>query len=167
MSRCGKVKLMADLATLEQGFEPWCPTEDTEPVEVFDRYNRPTSGVIRQHGVSFVFWCAVGHEQEVDMWGYAHVSDHEADALVDAEEDKFVALFAEAASRPTIKVALAGEGRGIFGSTSLETGGTFFHSGTPEGAKLVKRAFEYLQEQMRGALDVAGSWDPAVSLAAY
>jgi hypothetical protein len=60
------------------GARPWLPSEDAEAVTEFDRFNFPTTGLIRQGGALFLFDCVDGHAMEGNVWVYAHVTAAEA-----------------------------------------------------------------------------------------
>lgn len=98
---------MSDLIQLRIGERPWLPTPDTESIEIFDRYDMPTSGLARQDDDFFVFDCVEGHVMSVNLWVYAQVGEDEAQALRDAEGDEFAGLFEQAFVGKPVMAALA------------------------------------------------------------
>lgn len=105
---------MADYLNVAQGYRPWKPGPDVETVEVFDYYDMPTAGALRQQGVLYLFWCAEGHVQDINVWVYALVQEDELSGLADAG-DFYEALEGLIADRP-ITVAVALEDMGIITS---------------------------------------------------
>lgn len=107
---------MSDLIEITIGARPWLPSDDTESVAEFDRYDFPTCGLIRQREDLFVFDCVEGHVMEGNVWMYARVSPEEARRLQAATGDELVrALDAVFESRPLMGV-LAIDGRVRSGS---------------------------------------------------
>lgn len=101
---------VSDLIQLRIGERPWLPTPKTESVAIFDRYDMPTSGLLKQGPHLYVFDCVEGHAMVGNIWIYAAVSRDEADALTDAEGDDFNRLFDEAFTGRDIMAVLAVEG---------------------------------------------------------
>ncbi|GIH72362.1 hypothetical protein [Sphaerimonospora thailandensis] len=98
---------MSDLIKLGIGERPWLPTPSTEMVEIFDRYNMPIAGLIKQDDRLFVFDCVEGHVMEGNVWVYAHVESAEARRIQDAQGDDFARLFNKAFTGRRIMAALA------------------------------------------------------------
>jgi hypothetical protein len=72
---------MSDLINIQAGSLPWEPAADADVVEVFDRYDMPTVGVIHQGGHHFVFECLFGHGETMHAWLYTGIEEHELEAL--------------------------------------------------------------------------------------
>lgn len=107
---------MNDLIEITIGARPWLPSDDTESVAEFDRYDFPTCGLVRQGDDLFIFDCVEGHLMEGNVWMYARVSPDEARRLQAATgEDLAHALDAVFKSRPLMGV-LAINGRVRSGS---------------------------------------------------
>lgn len=102
---------MSDLIQLGIGERPWLPTPRTESIEIFDRYDMPTAGLIKQDGTLFVFDCLEGHVTEGNLWIYACVDAVEATRLRDAQGEEFTKLFDSVFTSRSIMVAVAIDGR--------------------------------------------------------
>ncbi|WP_061297315.1 hypothetical protein [Herbidospora cretacea] len=98
---------MSDLIQLGIGERPWLPTPSTESIEVFDRYDMPTLGLIRQAGNLYVFECLEGVLMAGSVWVYASVSAREAEQLRSSEGDNFLALISECFTHRPIMASLA------------------------------------------------------------
>lgn len=80
---------MPELIHLQFGAQPWQPGEDSRVVEVYDRHDRPTCGLIEQQGQKFLFDCIEGHAYDTNVWAYVHVSEDQISKLTAAEGAEF------------------------------------------------------------------------------
>jgi hypothetical protein len=135
---------VSDLIQLGIGERPWLPTPNTTPVEVFDRYDMPISGLIKQHGALFVFDCLEGHVSEGNVWIYAHVSTAEAVLLQRAEGDDFVRQLEVAFTDRPIMAAFAANAR--------------IRSGAQVDARSIKKVglMQAVLDELKKGLDAAG-----------
>lgn len=79
---------MSDLAEIAEGGRPWEPTPTTVPGEIFHCYNMPLVGVIKQHGVRYLFQCWAGEVERANMWLYTRL-DEEQERLLGDEAHPF------------------------------------------------------------------------------
>lgn len=98
---------VSDLIQLRIGERPWLPAPGTEAIEIFDRYDMPTSGLVKQDERFFVFDCVEGHVMSGNVWIYVEVSQEEAQALRDAEGEEFSRLFDRVFVGRAVMAALA------------------------------------------------------------
>ncbi len=109
---------MSDAISIRTHAFPWAPTPGTELVTVYDRYDIPLMGHLRQDGVDYVYWCVEGATAEVSLWAYAWIATDELAALEEA--DDFDAEFARSTAGKPVVVAIYEEGKGILGSLSID-----------------------------------------------
>ncbi|WP_030176376.1 hypothetical protein [Spirillospora albida] len=72
---------MTELIEVTIGARPWLPSEDAVAIAEFDRFNFPTTGLIRQGSRLYLFDCVDGHAMEGNVWVYVQVSDQGAETL--------------------------------------------------------------------------------------
>lgn len=95
---------MGDQLWLSHGCVPWRPAMGTELVDVFDKYDVPSMGLIEQGGNYFAFWCVEGLLDPYSVWGYTLLEDYEVDDLRRSEDvgtDFDRAFYALVTRRPT------------------------------------------------------------------
>ncbi len=146
---------MSDLIQLRIGERPWLPTPTTESIEIFDRYDMPTSGLVRQGQKLFVFDCVEGHAMVGNIWIYAEVSEAEAHLLQEAEGDDFARLFEHAFADKDVMAVLAIEARVRSGSQVDPS--TIARKG------LMKAVFERLREGVEIAGETAKAMEQLVT----
>ncbi len=76
---------------LRIGAWPWEPDDTATLRHVYDRYERPASGLIEQHGNSFLFDCVEGVAWDVNVWAYAPLSAADVAELTVNEGEAFAA----------------------------------------------------------------------------
>lgn len=113
---------MADLIHAQPGSPPWQPGEaDTELVETYHEYDIPLVGVVRQHGVDYLFRCFYGHVEPLNLWTYTLV---DADDLARLEAtdggEEFDRVARELAYRGAGVAALAVEDLGIIAAVDVD-----------------------------------------------
>ncbi|GIH72363.1 hypothetical protein [Sphaerimonospora thailandensis] len=97
----------SNLIQLQIGERPWRPTPGTDVVDIYDRHDMPTTGLIKQDDRLYVFDCVDGHVSRVNFWAYAQVDAVEVSHLQDAVGDEFSRLLKEIFTDRPIVGALA------------------------------------------------------------
>jgi hypothetical protein len=110
---------MADLVAIQPGRRPWAPGFDAVTGEIFHAYDQPLVGLVRQHGVTYLFQCLTGEVEPVSAWIYSIVLAEDLDMLHDEHLDFEQVLVAIAASRPAM-LAMSDEDLGIVGWAPIE-----------------------------------------------
>lgn len=59
-----------ELSTLELDRQAWDPNPDSELLDVYDRFNVPTMGLLRISGERIFFRCIAGHGAPRSLWMY-------------------------------------------------------------------------------------------------
>ncbi|WP_157251140.1 hypothetical protein [Nonomuraea typhae] len=98
---------MSKQIDLRFGALPWEPADNAELIEVYDRHDRPITGLLRQHDQAYVFDCLEGHAWDVNIWIYAPVDDELVERLAEAEGADFRKALDHALTRCDITAALA------------------------------------------------------------
>lgn len=141
---------MGDQISIQLGERPWQPTDKTELLEEFHRYNRPLAGVLRQEGNLYYFACVDGHADDWSLWAYTLIDEHDVLRLREESADVETA-FVEAAN--PVSLAIANEIEGIVESARLvQTGRTLRESAV--------ESFEYAGERLRSILGQPLRADP-------
>lgn len=68
---------------------PWTPSDDATLVEVLNEYNVPLTGLLSQHGVTYLFHCLIGETADANVWAYSPLTEPEIktlDELTDPEQ---------------------------------------------------------------------------------
>ncbi len=99
---------MTDQVLLMAGHSPWQPSPSTQLVEVYNRHDRPLSGLLQQGGHHYIFWCIYGHLTDQNIWGYSLLEESDVAALTD--DESFDNAFDALTERPQW-IALANNGR--------------------------------------------------------
>ncbi len=124
---------MSDLIRLEHGRQPWKPTPDTELVVEYQYYDVPLSGILRQHGIEYLFACLDGENETLSLWLFIAVSPGQREALEQGEGS-----FAERLRNLPLpgwgRLALVTERIGIIDFEDSD--------GTPEGVHTALRALQ-------------------------
>jgi hypothetical protein len=81
-----EVVAMADEPQIQTGADPWKPSDDSELVETYGYYDQPTLGLIRQHGLTYVFRCLDDMGDQASIWVYALLTDSEVEQLNETED---------------------------------------------------------------------------------
>jgi hypothetical protein len=110
---------MAERIAIEQGRQPWLPSEDAEMVETLHHYDMPLIGVIRQGESLHLFRCIDGHVDSTQVWAYTRIAPEELEALRAAGPDDLDGLIDEVVSGKPAVLALADEDRGLTVSALL------------------------------------------------
>ncbi len=106
---------MADQLTFQPGAVPWRPTDETELVHVFHKYNHPLAGVIKQRGNSFFFTLMEDVFDEWSVWAYVLVEPEDVERLRD--RNAAMTYVEETASHPVF-LAIAKDAAIIFTATA-------------------------------------------------
>src|SRR4051812_5883760 len=77
---------VSDRISLERRHAPWSPP-DSEIVKILNYYDMPWTGIIRQHGVPFLFHCFFGQMERVQLWRYVSLTPDEAERLESLDGD--------------------------------------------------------------------------------
>ena len=110
---------MAERIAIEQGLQPWLPSEDAELVETLHHYDMPLIGVVRQGNALHLFWCIEGHVDSTQLWAYTRLSGEELDELrAVGPDDLDAAVERLVAGKPTV-LAVADDERGLTVSALL------------------------------------------------
>ncbi|MDQ3916489.1 MAG: hypothetical protein M3323_14350 [Actinomycetota bacterium] len=104
---------MAGGIKIQHAAPPWQPTDDSEVVQTFVRYDFPRVGVVSQGPRRFLFGC-VDEIDSLTLWAYVELTDADERSLLETP-DRAVEHF-EMATRP-ISLAMAREDDGIVLST--------------------------------------------------
>lgn len=72
---------MSDLIELTAGARPWLPAPGTNESLRLDEYNIPLAGIVHQHGHDYLYVCAAGEENDVNVWLYVTLELPEVDRL--------------------------------------------------------------------------------------
>jgi hypothetical protein len=137
---------MADNVLVQPGSPPWQPTEDSELVAVYHRYNGPLTGVIRQRGHLYLFHCVLGHEQPTNFWLYTLIEEADVAVLEDEEQLFDPALRAVLTYRPLV-AAFASEEGGITFSAAVGPQSAAPLPDNPEGLEALGEVFATVREQ--------------------
>jgi hypothetical protein len=108
---------MGDQISIQQGFPPWQPTEDTELLETYDFYDMPLAGLVLQGGNRYVFWCEAGKTEDSSLWAYLQVDERDLSVLENSD-DLYTGIVAIRGDKPLV-VAISREGHGIVSSALL------------------------------------------------
>ena len=101
---------IADRIELREGDLPWQP-HAAEDVVVLNRCDMPLTGMIRQHGNSYFFWCLRGEVTQGTLWGYLPIGDQERHEIEHEPRDL---ILRNLSSRPRAwTLAFSIEGRGV------------------------------------------------------
>lgn len=100
---------MSDLIAPALGAPPWKPAGDVEPVLELDRYNVPLAGLVEQQGSLYMYVCALGEEDDANIWLYAAVGADEARALAEATEGGLNNIIAQCLRYRWVVAALASD----------------------------------------------------------
>lgn len=112
---------MSDLVSIEMRRTPWEPTADTQLAEVYDYYDMPLSGHLRQAGSDFVFWRVDYARPDMSIWAYAAVTPEELSAIEETHDpDGFDAAFARAVAGKPLMAALNLDSVGILFVVPIE-----------------------------------------------
>lgn len=98
-----------DLIVPELGAAPWKPADDVELVFELHRYNVPLAGLVEQNGSIHLYVCALGEEDDANVWLYAAVHADEAKALVEAQEGELDDIMARCLRYRWVVAALASD----------------------------------------------------------
>jgi hypothetical protein len=112
---------MADLIAIQPSTSPWLPTADSEPVVTYHYHDIPLIGIVRQHGVLFLFQCLLGEMDAASIWAYTLIQPGEQARLdrTDGPEEFDAVLDHVTAHRPA-KLAFVVEGEGVLSHTMVE-----------------------------------------------
>ncbi len=104
---------------------PWDPAPGTQLCEVFDRYDIPLMGHIKQDNVDYLFWCVTGAVEPASIWAYTWVSEQELAELYATNAHDFDRVFAKlTVGKPTDLVFYSDEG-GIQAATQVDDPASF------------------------------------------
>ncbi|MGP3956475.1 hypothetical protein ACTWPT_10795 [Nonomuraea sp. 3N208] len=98
---------MPELVHLRFGALPWRPADNAMLIEVFDRHDRPTCGLIEQQGHTFLFDCIEGQAWDINVWAYVQVSEDQIAKLRPAEGAEFAQMVDQAMKDSVVVAALA------------------------------------------------------------
>jgi len=79
---------MSDVIRVAHGQTPWQPY-GSEVIEVFNFYDQPLMGIIRQDGCLYLFDCLYGHVEGLSLWLYSLIQESDAQELANASADEF------------------------------------------------------------------------------
>ena len=146
---------MADTISLLRGDAPWMPHDSTLEVQ-FHYHEVPLIGIVRQHGVEYLFRCLNVMDDDVfSLWHYIRLSGDLRERLEAASTpDKFDAALRD--SEPTASVlAVAMQGAGVLTSREVEAG--------PDQAA-VSAAMKGLETELGSTLREAFAADQALAI---
>ncbi|MFI9591111.1 hypothetical protein [Nonomuraea sp. NPDC052265] len=98
---------MPDQIHLRFGAKPWDPADSASLIEVFDRHDRPTCGLLEQHDQRYLFDCVEGHAWDINVWAYVPVSPAQVAELRAANGAEFAGRVDAVMRSGVITVALA------------------------------------------------------------
>lgn len=117
---------MSDHIHIEKGQDPWQPSESSELTEIFHSFTNPLVGLIKQSGITYLFWCVVGHNGPESAWAYARVDEGRSlEALRSATNDDFDEALVALAKDRASSFAIASEDKGIVEWVVLEPPASF------------------------------------------
>lgn len=155
---------MADYISVNMGADPWRPAPSAETVEVWDRYDGPTCGLLRQSGVYHTFECLDGNVDAVSVWRYMLVEPAEADELNELEGELFRDRLDEMyARRPTL-VAVSFDKFGILGKATHAVEEPF-KKAVVEALRDAAEAARQMAHEMTSQVEFASSHSGRFSLA--
>jgi len=131
---------LTDLISPVKSARPWSPSQDAVLVDEFDHYNIPLAGLLEQHGSQHLFVCAVGEEDDVNVWLYAPVSEDDVAVLRRSVGDDFPPAMARTLRNRWVMAALAQDHELITWEP--------FDAGEESPATLVRRFLRRLQAQL-------------------
>jgi hypothetical protein len=113
--------IMGDIISIQRGAAPWAPSADAEVVAEYRYYDVPVEGIVRQHGVEFLFACLTGGIDPVSFWIYARVTPEERARLESAADpSSYVELMRGHGFHAPYVLALAVEDVGILASAVVD-----------------------------------------------
>jgi hypothetical protein len=137
---------VTDRIRVSVGSPPWRPDPETSLDKVIQRGTIPLVGIVSQHDVKYVFWCAIGHASEANLWLYAHVTEDSAERLSSAKtQEELVSILREVTSGRAEIVALAlndDKERGIVLTAPLDPALGFGEDLSPAAAAISARVQE-------------------------
>jgi hypothetical protein len=143
---------VADQIQVVSGAPPWQPTPDSEVVAEYAYHDFPTVGVVRQHGIDYLFRCIAGADEDVSAWFYVLISGDERELLESAPTpEDFERLLEQIPMHHPAVFALAADGVGIFARQA-----TAWYDEASARAALARLA-DQAQELARQAEDLAAS----------
>lgn len=113
---------MGDYISIQQGAAPWAPSADAEVIAEYRYYEVPLEGVVRQHGVEYLFVCMTGDIDTVSFWVYSRITPDERATLEAATTpEAYEQLLLTHDLNTPVVVALAVDAVGILASEVVET----------------------------------------------
>ncbi len=104
---------MADGLVIRPSAMPWKPSEQVELEAVYNRYDHPLTGVIRQGGDPYLFHCILGHGQVGSLWVFALLEASEVDRLNKTEGDEFDQALRDALTGRELVIAVSSYENGL------------------------------------------------------
>ncbi|MDH2429040.1 hypothetical protein [Sphaerisporangium sp. TRM90804] len=98
---------MSDQIHLRFGAQPWTPADTATLVKVYDRHDRPVTGLIEQHGRRYLFDCVEGQVWDVNVWAYGCVTESDVRDLDAAEGTVFAKTVDAIFKAGTVTAAVA------------------------------------------------------------
>jgi hypothetical protein len=111
---------MADLIAVSEGALPWAPGPEVSLIDVFDRHDVPTCGVVEQHGALHLFECVVGPGRQLSVWLYAPLAPADYELLKPLEGDALDACFERLLLAGCVRFAVARGDSGIVESGAVD-----------------------------------------------
>jgi hypothetical protein len=143
---------VADQIQVLPGAPPWQPTPDSEVIAEYAYHDFPTVGVVRQHGIDYLFRCIAGADERVSAWFYVLVRRDERELLESAPTpEDFERLLQQIPLHHPAVFALAVEGVGIVAKQATD----WYDESSARAA--LTRLVEQVQELARQAEDLAAS----------
>jgi hypothetical protein len=98
---------------VDAGLFPWQPTPGTHEIARYRMADDfPLVGVVEQDGSLFLYQCVLGQGEQVNIWTYTPLLEHERRAIEDASPRRAAELIARLGRRPG-QIAIAHRSVGL------------------------------------------------------
>jgi len=143
---------MSDHIHIEQGALPWRPSQSSEVQCVFHEFTIPLVGVVEQHGVSYLFWCVIGHAAPEHAWAYSRIDPEQVEYLQGASAENFDERLREVVGDGASSFAIASDDKGVIESVILEPSTDFVHA-HERGMTEVGQKFQEVLEEFQHLME--------------
>jgi hypothetical protein len=139
---------MADHIELALGARPWHPSGATEDVIILDRYDMPLSGIVEQHGSSYLFRCMAGELDDGNLWLYVLLDYAGRQSLLKAEGDDLDLVMDNLTAGRPITLAIASSQDGIFLHATTQAADTR-HETVARGIAAIETAMDEYRRALK------------------
>lgn len=141
---------MADTIHVERWCPPWQPSRDAELIETLNYYDMPLVGIVRQHGVDYLFSCITGHTEPIHSWAYVLLTAGDRERIREASPEQLRDIVQELLSTGPMVLAIASDESGTYGGLEIDSLDDF-DSAVHD---LVDEFRRYVEEEARRAEEI-------------